>query len=1021
LFLRFEIIMRILFYIRFSIVTCLLALSARAQYTKSYDDPDAAFKTAKEFFQKNQYSLAFPVFKDLYAADFSKSNFPVSIQTEVKYYYITCGLKLNDASVQPLAIDFIDLEHHSPRIEMLSYELGEYYFRQSNFGEAINYYNKAGIENLTNNEIGLLKFHKGYAHFAQQQFAEAKPYFDAVRQMPKDENYTDANYYYGFICFSEKNYTEALGAFKIAETNPEYQPVVPFYIAEINYFTGDHDAALAIAEKAIKKGGQYYDLELKQLAGHLYFDKKEYAKAEPYLAEYVKKSDKVRREDLYELSYCYYAAANWYKSIDGFKQLSGKEDSLAQNSMYLLATAYLKTDQKANARNAFLLCESNNSNALQKEVSTFNYAKLSYELGFTDIALKETEGFLANYPNSVYTKEAKEVGVSVLAKTSNYKDALAMYESITDKSEHVKKIYPGILYGRAVELINDQKIEQADELLNKIIQAPYNNQLLQYVYFWKGEIAYRNGDAPGAVNYFANYLNDPKVNGEVNIINAKYSLAYSLLKKEEYTTALSYFLQVNKSISASSSPIEIDAYLRAADCYFMNKNYRQALTMYENVVAWNVKGADYALFQKAIIAGATNKNADKILLMQNLHQHFPNSSLNADANLEMANTYLADERFADASVPLQNILKDKNSTALWPQAYLKLGVVNFNLNKNEEALNNFTQLVAKYPNSQESDEAIEYIRNIFISNQRPSDFISFMKQNGKMVTYSEEDSLTFKAAQLKYEEKDFASAVKGYNDYLLKFSDGKYAIEANYFLAEINLANKNNEAALPYYNAVASKAPNRFAERSTLQSARIYYFDKKDYSAAEKYYTQLKSLATQQEDKLEAMRGLLRCQYKQQQWKEAAENAHDLLNEKSIATDDKLMASMVIAKSLQSENKSEEAIGSYKQVIALGKSEFSAEAQYRIAEILLQQNKFAEAEKAGFETIKKYGSYDVWVTRSYILLGDVYFKQKDYFNAEATYKSVAENASSSELKEEAQHKLNEVLNEKNKNSKVEQQ
>ncbi|MFX9169585.1 hypothetical protein ABTN79_20355, partial [Acinetobacter baumannii] len=78
---------------------------------------------------------------------------------------------------------------------------------------------------------------------------------------------------------------------------------------------------------------------------------------------------------------------------------------------------------------------------------------------------------------------------------------------------------------------------------------------------------------------------------------------------------------------------------------------------------------------------------------------------------------------------------------------------------------------------------------------------------------------------------------------------------------------------------------------------------------------------------------------------------------------------------------------------------------YNISYILLQQNKLAEAEKAGFETIKKYGSYDIWVTKSYLLLGDVYFKQKDWFNAEATYKSVADNATNVDLKKEAFDKL----------------
>ncbi len=110
----------------------------------------------------------------------------------------------------------------------------------------------------------------------------------------------------------------------------------------------------------------------------------------------------------------------------------------------------------------------------------------------------------------------------------------------------------------------------------------------------------------------------------------------------------------------------------------------------------------------------------------------------------------------------------------------------------------------------------------------------------------------------------------------------------------------------------------------------------------------------------------------------------------------------------------------YKAVVELGKSEYAAEARYHIAEILLTQNKLHEAEKAAFDVINKAGSYDYWITKSYILLGDVYYKEKDYFNAEATLKSVVENATMPDLQQEAQQKLNVVTAEKNRNSKVEE-
>ena len=62
---------------------------------------------------------------------------------------------------------------------------------------------------------------------------------------------------------------------------------------------------------------------------------------------------------------------------------------MGQNSMYLLGGLYLKTGNKNAARNAFQFCAYNSSNAAQQQVSRFNYAKLSYELGYQDVALKE--------------------------------------------------------------------------------------------------------------------------------------------------------------------------------------------------------------------------------------------------------------------------------------------------------------------------------------------------------------------------------------------------------------------------------------------------------------------------------------------------------------------------------------------------------------------------------------------------------------------------------------------------------
>jgi lipopolysaccharide biosynthesis regulator YciM len=166
------------------------------------------------------------------------------------------------------------------------------------------------------------------------------------------------------------------------------------------------------------------------------------------------------------------------------------------------------------------------------------------------------------------------------------------------------------------------------------------------------------------------------------------------------------------------------------------------------------------------------------------------------------------------------------------------------------------------------------------------------------------------------------------------------------------------------------------------------------------------------------MRGLLRSQYQQQKWAEAVDNAKDLLAQKGSSTDDKVLANMAIGKSAQINGQYDVAISNFKSVVSLNKAALAAEARYEIANTWFLTDRLNDAEKAAFEVVNKSGSYEWWVTKAYILLGDIYFKQKDYFNAKATFQSVVENSLNAELKAEAQAKLQKVIDEESKNSKV---
>lgn len=993
-------------------------VSASAQQSRFENNPHKDFEQAKDYFQKGQYSLAYPLLKDLQLRlrETDRSNQALNYQ-ELRYYATVCALKQNEEGAADIAREYIELEDNAPRVEMMNFHLAEYYFHRGNFALAIPAYQNTNIDNLNAREIADLRFHHGYAHFSQKEFSQARPLLQTIARSPQDPNYKDANYYYGYITFNERNYEEAMKSFSIVEDHEYYGKIVPYYIATVNYSKNEKDKALTYLEDRLKRGDQVYDNEMRQLVGHAYFERQQYIEALPYLETYVNNSGKVKREDLYELSYSYYKTGNLTKAIEGFRELSGGEDSLSQNAMYLLGDAYLKTGQKASARNAFLFCSNNSSNQQQREISLFNYAKLSYELGFQDIALSELQKFISNYPQSAYNEEAKDLLIGVFANTSNYREALELLQAIPNPSAATRKLIPRVLYGRATELANDGMLVSANELLTRAENSADNQAVLPLVQFWKGEIAYRLDRIEDASRYFFEYLKSGVSSGEVNPKNARYNLGYCFLKRENYSQALGYFSQVAGTPGVNSSSVEQDAYLRAADCYYMNRDYQRASAMYARVLEFSWPAADYASFQRGMIAGVTNSQ-NKINELSTLSRRFPNSDLIEEANMEIANAYLAAEDFAKAIPYLTNIVNSSGESNK-PRAYLRLGLAHYNLDNNAEALKQYTALLQQFPNSPEATEGLENARAIFVEEGRTAEYVSFARSMGKEITASQEDQLAYSEAEVQLSNGNFSAAATKFEEYLRRFPNGAHLLEALYYKSEIYLSQKDWSRAADGYEKLADRVPHRFAEKSLTQAARLNFFDLKNYEKAEFYFQKMLDFAPNQTLRLEARRGLLRSHYQLGRWDAAVPNARAIIEEKSSGTDDRILANLTIAKSQQLQNNCAAAISSYRTVANLSKAAYGAEARFEIANCQFEMNQLGEAEKSAFEVINKSGSYAWWVTKAYILLGDIYQKQKDYFNAKATFQSVVDNAKEGELISVAAEKLKQVIEEEKRNSRLE--
>ena len=96
----------------------------------------------------------------------------------------------------------------------------------------------------------------------------------------------------------------------------------------------------------------------------------------------------------------------------------------------------------------------------------------------------------------------------------------------------------------------------------------------------------------------------------------------------------------------------------------------------------------------------------------------------------------------------------------------------------------------------------------------------------------------------------------------------------------------------------------------------------------------------------------------------------------------------------------------YSNVVALSRSEFAAEAQYKIASYHFSKGDLKACADAIYFLNDQLGNYTFWLAKAFVLLGDMYMKDEDYFQARATYQSILDGYDGNqEILDEVKHKI----------------
>jgi TolA-binding protein len=907
-------------------------------------------------------------------------------------------LKTSQAQAADSAIRLLEQSTNPAFRARLSLALAQHYFLKGSLAGAIPYYEQAGIDNLTNEEIADAKFELAYCYFNTQQLDKAEPLFAIMKEVP-GKYYSAGNYYYGLLAYNRGAYADALKSFDRIDEEPRYRPFVPYYMAEIEYYLGNRQKALQAALNMMKQPEKvYYDNELHLLAAQTLFEEQRYGDALPYFEYYYNNTSKIRKEELYEMAYSYYRVNEWKNAIDKFKPLSNTQDSLGQTAMYLLGDSYLKAGDKRSARNAFGLASAMRYNAGQREAALLLHAKLSYELGYSDDALRSVNTLISEYGGS---KDAFLLQSQLFAATSNYKDAYEALLQARGDDEQYRQTMQRVAYGYALQQLQKEQTDAADSLLTASLENGRNPAYKAAANFWKGDIAYRRHNNSDALAYSKIFIesypgsNVQSVSTEATPAHAYLNMGYASLDAGDYAGAQQYF---SKAGTTGSREVAANAGLREADALFMQKDFNRAGTLYAKAAGGSGRDAEYARLQQAVIYGLQGKTADKIRILQGLMN--TSSPYATDARYELGVAEMERNHYDEAVTILSPLTTSKNGS-LAAKSLLKTGTAYQQLNQDEQAIAAYRRIISNYSNAPERSDALAALKSLYIEQNKLDAYTALLKE-ANLPDDIELDAAYYSAAEAQYASGNWNAAQLTFSRYLQQYPTGAFANKAHYYSAESFYQQKKYSEALAEYDAVLQNEWNDFSEESAVRSGAIAT-NAGDYTAAARYYGQLRNKSLSAANLQLAYTGLMRSADKINNSADAARYADTLLALPDLPPAVIDEARLLQARQLTASGRSASTI--YQSLTTSKNTAIAAEARYYTAADLLRVGKLKEAEDAAGKNIRLSAGNDYWVVKTYILLGDILAQEKDYFNAKATLQSVIQNSKSEELKAEAQRKL----------------
>lgn len=981
------------------IVLCCAPLLATAQTSEKITSPQQLYQEGQNLFRQQAYAAAISPLK-AFVKHINAEGVPLPAtgqKEEAEYMLVCAEYELRSPQSINLLRNYLEEYPDTPHANRIYALIASAYFFEGNYDDALAMFNSARLDLLGNEERDDMTYRLATCYLKTGNVKDAAIWFETLRNTSR-KYASDCTYYLSYIRYTQQRYDDALSGFLSLQDNAKYKTLVPYYIAEIYLIKKNYDKAEIVAQNYLSAyPGNTYTGEMYRIQGTADYHFGKYHEAIKAFEKYLENNagPAHRRDALYMLGMSCYHAGVYSQVPVVLGEVTSTPDALTQNAYLHMGLAYLQLADKNKARMAFEQAAASNADMKIKEQAAYNYALCIHETSYSAFGESVTvfENFLNEFPNSAYADKVSNYLVEVYMNTRSYDAALKSINRIAHPGKAILEAKQKILFQLGTQSFANTQFEQAIDYFNQSIAlGQYNVQTKADAFYWRGESYYRLNRMQEAARNFNDYLSlTPQKDTEM-VALAYYNLAYIAFHKKDYTVAQNRFLKFIRLQKGGDTTVLADAYNRIGDCYMHVRRFDEAKQYYTGAENLGTPAGDYSYYQLALVAGLQKDYDGKITLLNQLAGKYPNSPYAVNALYEKGRSYVQNRNNNQAIATFRELLNKYPESPVSRKAAAEIGLLYYQNDDYNRAIEAYKYVITKYPGSEEARLAMRDLKSIYVEANRVDEFAALAAQMPGAIRFepSEQDSLTYIAAEKVYMKGEIIPARTSFTRYLQSYPNGAFSLNAHYYLSLIGKEQKDEEAVLEHAGKLLEYPDSPYSEEALLMREEIL-FNRKQYEQALADYKQLQARASTAERRQLGATGVLRCGALLKDDIEVIQAATALLTESKLPPELQNEALYYRAKAYLNQKAVKKAADDLEILAKDTRTLYGAEAKYLVAQQMYNAGDYAAAEKEILNFIDQSTPHAYWLARSFILLSDVYVAMDKKLDARQYLLSLQQN------------------------------